>query len=51
MSIRAVVSNVVSKLDIAFAEGEDGHALLHESKDIFTIALRDLNLSCKEREV
>lgn len=51
MSIRAVVSQVVANLDVSFAPGEDGHALLNDTKDIFTMAMGDLKLRFKNRRL
>lgn len=49
MSIRAVVSKVVANFDVSFAPGEDGYALLNDTKDIFTMAMGDLKLRFKNR--
>lgn len=44
MELRSVIALVVSQFDVRFADGEDGHRLLHESKDYFTITISDLDL-------
>ena len=44
IELRTVVALLVTELDVKFATGEDGSALLNESKDYFTISLSHLNL-------
>lgn len=50
MSLRAVVSILVTELDVSFAAGEDGSFLIEDTKDIFTMALGDLNLVFTKRQ-
>jgi hypothetical protein len=44
MQLRIVVALLVTEFDIQFAPGENGEALLHESKDFFTVSIADLKL-------
>jgi hypothetical protein len=44
MELRVVVALLVTEFDIQFAPGENGEALLHDSKDFFTVSIADLNL-------
>lgn len=44
MELRTIITLLVTQFDVEFAPGEDGRAFIEESKDMFTIALADLNL-------
>ena len=50
MELRTIVTLLVTQFDVRFAEGEDGRAFIEESKDMFTIALADLNLKFTPRK-
>ncbi|KAB8360826.1 hypothetical protein FH972_024560 [Carpinus fangiana] len=49
MELRTVLSMLVTRFDIGFAEGEDGRALVEESTDHFTMVLKDLMVVCRPR--
>lgn len=51
MELRTVICLLVSRLDVRFAEGEDGKGLLEGSKDFFTMSPGDLRLVFEEREL
>jgi cytochrome P450 len=44
MELRLTIADLVSKFDVIFSPGEDGRALMEESKDWFTWGVADLNL-------
>ncbi|KAH5838403.1 hypothetical protein HBI93_070150 [Parastagonospora nodorum] len=44
MELRLAIVGLVSKFDVSFSPGEDGRALMEESKDWFTWGAADLNL-------
>jgi hypothetical protein len=44
MELRIVVALLVTEFDIQFAPEENGEALLHDSKDFFTVSIADLKL-------
>lgn len=48
--MRTVTAKIIKKFDVSFAPGEDGSALMNESKDIFTTELADMYLSFKPRK-
>lgn len=50
MELRTIVTLLVTQFDVEFAPGEDGRAFIEESKDVFTIALADLNLRFTPRK-
>jgi hypothetical protein len=49
MELRLVVALLATEFDIRFAPGENGGALLHDSKDFFTVSTTDLNLGFTSR--
>lgn len=49
MELRTVVTLLIINFDIHLAPGEDGTALILESKDSFTLRMGDLNLVFEER--
>lgn len=51
MELRSVVAELVTHFEVEFAPGEDGTALLEDSKDFFTVSLADLRLVFTERDV
>ena len=48
--LRTVISKMVLEFDVELAPGEDGHKLLNESMDVFTMSNAELRLVWKERE-
>ncbi|KAH5164547.1 hypothetical protein HBI73_046080 [Parastagonospora nodorum] len=44
MELRLTIAELVSKFEVLFSPGEDGRALMEESKDCFTWGVTDLNL-------
>ena len=50
MELRTVISLLISRFDVSLAPGEDGSALLNDTKDTFTVRLGDLRLVFAERE-
>lgn len=44
MELRIVVALLVTSFDIQFAPGEDGEALINNSKDFFVVSVSDLQL-------
>lgn len=50
MELRTVISLLISRFDISLAPGEDGSALLNDTKDTFTVRLGGLQLVFVERE-
>lgn len=44
MELRLTIASLVTKFDVSFAPGEDGRALMEESKDWFTWGCADLRL-------
>ncbi|RFU29400.1 hypothetical protein B7463_g6939, partial [Scytalidium lignicola] len=49
MSLRAVVSLMILHFDVSFAPGEDGHNLIYDSKDTFTLSMADIKFVFKKR--
>ena len=41
MELRLVLASLVMRFDVTFASGEDGRALLEDTKDYFTLGLAD----------
>lgn len=37
MELRTVTARIISKFDLKLADGEDGHRLMYETKDHFTV--------------
>lgn len=50
MELRSVVARVVTSFDVNFAPGEDGRALMEESKDTFTMELAPMELTFTKRK-
>ncbi|KAE8036859.1 hypothetical protein FH972_009492 [Carpinus fangiana] len=50
LEIRTVVAKLVAAFDVRFAPGEDGHALVRETRDHFTLGLGDLKLAFEKRK-
>lgn len=48
-SWKSVQSLLITNFDVHLAPGEDGTALIKESKDSFTLRMGDLNLVFEER--
>ena len=44
MELRTLTAKLVMTYDMKFAPGEDGHRILKETKDHFTVDLGDLDL-------
>ena len=44
MEMRTLTAQLLLAYDVALAPGEDGHKLLYETKDHFTLGLGELNL-------
>lgn len=49
MELRTVITLLITNFDVHLAPGEDGTALIKESKDSFTLRMGDLNLVFEER--
>ncbi|KAL9092427.1 MAG: hypothetical protein Q9159_000935, partial [Coniocarpon cinnabarinum] len=49
MEIRTIVAKILTRFDVDFAPGEDGHRLLFETRDHFTLGLAPLKLVFRER--
>ncbi|TVY35049.1 Cytochrome P450 monooxygenase [Lachnellula subtilissima] len=50
MELRSVVARIVTEFDTKFAPGEDGRALMEESKDTFTMELAPMELVFTKRK-
>lgn len=50
LEMRTLIAKLVMKYDVAFAPGEDGKALMEDTKDHFTLGLADLNLTFQPRK-
>ena len=50
LEIRTLASQLLRKFDVALAPGEDGHRLLEESKDHFTLGMGRLDLVFTKRQ-
>ena len=44
IEMRTLAAQLLLAYDVALAPGEDGHKLLYETKDHFTLGLAELNL-------
>jgi hypothetical protein len=44
IEMRTLATQLLLSYDVALAPGEDGHKLLYETRDHFTLGLADLNL-------
>jgi tryprostatin B 6-hydroxylase len=44
MEMRTLTTQLLLAYDVALASGEDGHKLLYETRDHFTLGLGELNL-------
>lgn len=44
MELRTLTARLLLKFNLALAPGEDGHRLLYETRDHFTLALGDLDV-------
>ena len=51
MELRTVLSRLFYEFDVSFAPGEDGTALLEDTKEHFTLSLADLNVCLEPRKV
>lgn len=49
LEIRMTVAKVLSSFDVELAPGEDGHELLYNTRDHFTLGLGALRLCFQER--
>jgi len=49
MELRTVLAKLVLEFDIKFAPGEDGSALMNDTKDCFTLCMAPLNISFVKR--
>jgi cytochrome P450 family 628 len=50
MELRNVTARIVTEFDIKFAPGEDGSALMEESKDVFTMELAPMEVIFTKRK-
>ena len=50
MELRNVVARIVTEFNIKFAPGEDGSALMEESKDTFTMEWALMELGFMKRK-
>ena len=50
MEMRTVIARLLLEFDVAFAPGEDGTALLNDTKDYFILEPADLSLVFRERK-
>lgn len=49
MEIRTITSQIIDQFEVSLAPNEDGHKLLMESVDHFTLGLQPLMLQFKRR--
>jgi len=49
MEVRTITTQIVDQFDVSFAPGEDGSKLLMQSRDHFTMGLKELNLCFRWR--
>jgi len=50
MELRNVTARIMTEFDVEFAPGEDGSALMAESKDVFTMELAPMELVFTKRK-
>lgn len=50
MEIRTLVSQLIDQFEVKLAPGEDGHKLLMETTDHFTLGLQPLMLQFEKRK-
>lgn len=48
MELRTVTARLITKFDVSLAPGEDGHRIMCETKDHFTVDPGSLDLVFKE---
>ena len=49
MEVRTITSQIIEQFDVSLAPGEDGHKLLNETVDHFTLGLQPLMLEFTRR--
>jgi cytochrome P450 family 628 len=47
MELRLIMARIVMRFDVLFASGEDGRALMEDTKDYFTLGLADFLVEFK----
>ena len=48
MELRTVTARLVTRFDMSLASGEDGHRIMHETTDHFTVDTGHLDINFKE---
>lgn len=48
MELRTVTARLITKFDVSLAPGEDGHRIMYETKDHFTVDPGSLDMVFKE---
>lgn len=50
MELRLVIAALVTRFEVGFVDGDDGEAMIRDTKDNFTTAPGKLSLVFRERE-